>query len=694
MLLSSSQQKDKLTYRREIDGLRCIAVLSVILYHFSEYGVLPAYGFGGGFVGVDVFFVISGYLIGGLLWRELGATGTVSLSRFYVRRLRRLAPAYFAMAASSLCVAYVILLPFEFREFGKELIAATVYLSNVNFFRDFGYFDIGAESKILLHTWSLAVEEQFYIFLPLLFLIFKRTRKVLLIVLILSFTLSLISSVLVTPISHSAAFYLFPFRAWELLTGVLLAVYETHRSKPWQSGPALSWIGIALLMAGIAFVKAGPTFPGIPVFVPVLATALLILNGRDNNIVNRALSSPAPVFVGLISYSLYLWHWPVLTLSRYYRDGYSGIPETILWLGVAFFLAYFSWLFVERPVRRTSAFSAKVLVAGTAFGSAGLLAAGGAVFLQDGQPDRFAPYVRPHIAASADFLQDFSRCSVQTSGPFEGLDVCPLGPEGQDPVFLVWGDSYARAIADGIALAAQEHNQPGLLIWRAGCPPLFDISKRENSATRQENEECSWANMRIREALSQISGIKRLLLVGRWSYYAEGQGTGLDAHNKIALSALPQAPFQTETQDILFASAVKATVAELTQYVDEIMVLRQFPEIPGYNSREISRLLAHNQLKPGPELQNALQVSSSELERRTRRAEIPFRQLASENVITVLDSWPDLCNAEGCSAMKDGQAFYFDNSHITNTAARALRHIFAPLLRPATPNSTETLILR
>jgi len=179
-------------YRPEIDGLRMIAVVAVVLYHFG----MP--GLSGGFAGVDVFFVISGYLIGGILWRETRATGRISLAQFYIRRVKRLAPAFFAMALAESVIAWLVLLPFEFREYGKSLIAATVYLSNVLFFRGAGYFDTAAETKVLLHTWSLSVEEQFYIFLPLALLLLARWPRVFVGTLWLCFAVSLVASVWLT----------------------------------------------------------------------------------------------------------------------------------------------------------------------------------------------------------------------------------------------------------------------------------------------------------------------------------------------------------------------------------------------------------------------------------------------------------------------------------------------------------------
>jgi peptidoglycan/LPS O-acetylase OafA/YrhL len=300
------------TYRPEIDGLRMIAVVAVVLYHFG----LP--GLGGGFAGVDVFFVISGYLIGGILWREAEATGRISLARFYIRRVKRLAPAFFAMVLAVSLVAWLVLLPFELRGYGKSLIAATVFLSNVLFYRDAGYFDTGAETKVLLHTWSLSVEEQFYIFLPLVCLLLLRWKRVFLGALWLCFAASLASSVWLTPTHQTATFYLFPFRAWELLAGVLLAIHS-HGRAPLKAGAWVSWLGLALVVGSLVMIDAARGFPGWQVLFPVLGTVLLLANGQAGNAVNAALSLRLPVFVGKISYSLYLWHWPVFVLSLYWR---------------------------------------------------------------------------------------------------------------------------------------------------------------------------------------------------------------------------------------------------------------------------------------------------------------------------------------------------------------------------------------
>ncbi|MDZ7709997.1 MAG: acyltransferase family protein [Roseovarius sp.] len=491
-------------YRPEIDGLRAVAVLSVVFYHAGLFSGGPLW-MGGGFAGVDIFFVISGFLIGGILWRDIRETGRIRLARFYLRRVRRLAPAYFAMVAAALVAGWLILLPFEFREFGKSLIAATVYLSNIHFHREAGYFDGASEEKPLLHTWSLAVEEQFYIVLPFLMLALLRWRASVPVTLGAVAVVSLAACLWLTQAMPSAAFYLFPFRAWELLAGVLLAIAGQERGWRFAVHPSLSWAGLGLIAASVTLIRP-EGFPGWQALGPVLGTLFILANGRDANPVNRTLSHPGTVFVGLISYSLYLWHWPVLVLSSYWRGGYGGALEGAAWLALAALLATLSWRYVERPVRRMRG-GARLLVTGTVLASGALLALGAVLWRGEGLPARFAPELRTHIAASGDFNQDWSRCTWPDSGPLKGVETCPIGPDGP-PEVLIWGDSHLRAMKEGLEAAAWAAERPALIVWHAGCPPLFGVTKAENAATPAQDAACTAATRVMREGIAKIEGLQ------------------------------------------------------------------------------------------------------------------------------------------------------------------------------------------
>jgi peptidoglycan/LPS O-acetylase OafA/YrhL len=654
-----------LAYRPEIDGLRAIAVLSVVLYHFGVPGL------GGGFIGVDVFFVISGFLIGGLLWREQSTTGSISLKRFYIRRIKRLAPAYVAMAIATLIAAYFILLPFEFRAFGKSLIAATVYLSNVNFFREAGYFDSASDDKALLHTWSLSVEEQFYIVLPLLMLLLIRRPTSLYVTLWTLFLASLIACLWMTPKSQPAAFYLFPFRAWELLAGVLLAIEAQRRQFSFAVAAFFSYTGLALLIGSILMIPAGTTFPGLLAAAPVFATVLLIANGQHDNRINRALQMRLPVALGLISYSLYLWHWPVLTLSSYYRGGYSGPFEIAGWIALCMILAVLSWRFIEQPVRHAKNLGALPTFGSAILASAALIAAGGFIFVKDGMLNRFPAELRTHINASADFLQDWSRCTVPADGPFAGLETCPIGPEGS-PQTLIWGDSHVRALKEGLEQAALENETPALLIWRAGCAPIFGLTKSESAATPLQNAQCTEANTQIETGIA-ASDFAQILLVGRWGYYALGGGTGRDSANTITARVTGTSGTQAEQ----IGQGLAKTARSIKAKGAEVFILNAIPEIPNYDSREIARALAGNRLSPA-DLEHSLTASLSDVTARAAPLDRAVQDLASDG-ITILDPAPYFCEAAECSAIQDGAAQYFDNNHIVNEAARRIRSLFDPI---------------
>ncbi|WGW04451.1 acyltransferase family protein [Tropicibacter oceani] len=667
----SDPHSQTLPYRSDIDGLRAVAVLSVVLYHFG----LPLRG---GFVGVDIFFVISGFLIGGILWREYDQTGTIWLRNFYVRRFRRLAPAFFVMAVVTTLLGWALLLPFEFREYGKTLVAATVYLSNVLFYRGAGYFDSASEDKPLLHTWSLAVEEQFYIFLPLTILLLARWRWGLLGGLVAIWAASLAACIVLTPQYSTATFYLFPFRAWEMLSGVLLAIWGYETGRTWRGWAVLSWLGMAMIAVAILFVPAGPLFPGALALLPVVGTVLVLANGLNRNPVNRLLCSRHAVFFGAISYSLYLWHWPIFTLSSYLRDGHANLVESFVWMALCVALAWLSWRYVENPVRRARALSGGMVLGGAALASAVLLGLGGWLFKQDGLPQRFGPEARVHIAATGDFLQDWSRCHIADALPLDGLEVCPIGPEGP-PRVLVWGDSHVRAFKEGLDLAAHEAGVPGIILWRAGCPPLFGLRKVESAATQAQDTACTQANKQIEQSFGRMQSLESLLLIGRWSYYASGTGVGLDAGNLISLHPTNGPERVGEQQARRLTLAAQASIEAMGRWVPNIHVLRQPPEIPQYDSRKAAREAAHAGWPLAAEAVTQTDVARDTLALRSAFADGPWLTMAEAGKIGFIDSWPQFCDATTCRAIKDGVGQYFDNNHVTNSAAIRVRDIFQPV---------------
>ena len=335
-----------LVYRRDIDGLRAVAVIAVVLFHFG----VP--GFSGGFVGVDVFFVISGYLITSIIWRQREAS-RFSFVEFWARRARRILPALFVMMAAVLAVGWFLMAPKDYEELGRSVRYQVMFVSNLLFMRQEGYFDAASDLKPLLHTWSLAVEEQFYFVFPLLLTLlcsrFKHWRLALFSLLLVSFGLS-VWAVAQHP---EKAFFLLPMRAWELLAGAMLAVAPARQSRLTPgAAQGISLLGMGLILVAVFGYDNSTPFPGAAALLPVLGVVALIwANEHQSTWVGRVLSTRLMVGLGLISYSWYLWHWPVFVFGSYAGAQEFGPVLTGGLIALTLILGYLSWRFVETPFR-------------------------------------------------------------------------------------------------------------------------------------------------------------------------------------------------------------------------------------------------------------------------------------------------------------------------------------------------------
>lgn len=460
-------------WRADIDGLRAIAVVSVVVFHVAQ-SFLP-----GGYVGVDIFFVISGYLISRNIVRKL-EDGSFKLLTFYEHRIRRIFPAYAAVLLAVLILVPLRDLPPDAHAFGKALLAAVLSVTNIYFWFTTDYFAQPSEVLPVLHTWSLSVEEQFYLLFPSLALLaWWAGRRWFRSGVVAVFALSLAASVYGAFAYPTATFYWLPTRAWELLLGTLLAMglvppLRSDLGRNLAAGAGLLLLGMPMLL-----LTAYTPFSGLAAAPPCLGAALILHAGESGTSrVARLLSTRPFVFVGLISYSLYLWHWPVLALHRVGTlplPTYSKLVERGLILVLSFVLGTAFWWFIERPTRNRDLFSTRMLLIGSAVIASGLVAAAGTLILTGGLPSRF----KPEAAAIARYLNydqaaQFreGRCFLnlnQSFAAFDRADCLPDNPGRANHVIL--GDSHAAALASGLREALPDANL--LQVTGVACPPLL-----------------------------------------------------------------------------------------------------------------------------------------------------------------------------------------------------------------------------
>ncbi|UUR08137.1 acyltransferase family protein [Sphingomonas glaciei] len=468
-------------YEPHIDGLRAVAVAAVLLFHAG----VP--GFAGGFVGVDVFFVISGYLITGIISREI-SDGSFSILQFYERRARRILPALLTVLTATLVVGAVVLVPHQLTGLAQSTFATLSFASNIWFWRTIDYFS--GDQHLLLHTWSLGVEEQFYIFFPLALGFFARVNRVG-VGLAALFCASLALSVYLTPRMPAASFYLLPTRGWELLIGAMLARGRLT-APPW-----IGWVGLGAILAATSLFDASTRFPGWVALLPTLGAASFIAARHSS--AARLLSLRPVVGLGLVSYSLYLWHWPALLFSR--QAGLDGPAWGMVALLASLVLAVLSWRFIEGPFRARSAMPTGRLLKITAAGlmSVSLLAA---VSLS-GLLSRYSSEALQFAAGSADKPWSSIRC--EQSPCIVGLGA---------PRYALWGDSHAGALGEAVSLGA---DGPGRIVAFNACPPV--LAFRPINLKGRDLNECFERNAGLATERAPV-----IILAAYWPSYLEQPG--------------------------------------------------------------------------------------------------------------------------------------------------------------------------
>lgn len=451
-------------YRKDIDGLRSLAVLPVLFFH-AGFSL-----FSGGYVGVDIFFVISGFLITQILLQEL-AEQRFSIIRFYQRRARRILPALFSMLLFTTLFAAFIIPPELFREYGQSLVSVGIFASNIFFYSETGYFGFDAEKMPLLHTWSLAVEEQFYIFVPpLLYLLYRAGLSVLGIVFVLLSLCSLAwSQFLLQDQQQGSSFFLIMSRAWELFAGSLIAIYQLDKR---QISPRMAQIagmlGLGMIASSIFLYQSQTPFPGVTALLPVIGTMLIISFCRHGTWVYKMLAVTPMVWIGLISYSLYLVHQPVFALSRFLTIAEpSGLVFASLIL-LSIVLAYGNYRYVERPFRQPGRYSDKFILVSAGIGCALVVVIGLFIHVKQGLPERYGA-----VELANSILSSPKRAKCHAEGTsLAAADACKLsGPHASNWALL--GDSHGVELAYELGKRL-EQSKIGLTQYTlSSCPPAL-----------------------------------------------------------------------------------------------------------------------------------------------------------------------------------------------------------------------------
>jgi peptidoglycan/LPS O-acetylase OafA/YrhL len=638
-------------YRAEIDGLRALAVLPVILFH-AGFEL-----FSGGFVGVDVFFVISGYLITTILIEDI-ENKRFSILNFYERRARRILPALFLVMLVFIPFAWNWMIPSQMKDFSQSLLAVSLFASNILFWRESGYFDLIAEEKPLLHTWSLAVEEQYYVLFPIFLILtwrFGKNRVFWMIVVMAA--ISLLLSEWGWRNYPTANFYLAPTRAWEIFAGSI-AAFIVHKQGVRSNGP-LSLLGLVAIVFSIFAYDENTPFPSVYALVPVLGVVLLILYGQKKTFAANLLSTKTFVGVGLISYSAYLWHQPLFAFARIENaSNPSNLLMSVL-VVVSLALAYFSWRYVEAPFRskekigKNKVFFISIcgLIAFSAFGLIGH------------QKNGFSG--RESMAVFSDLIYDnssfgYTACNNELDRENPELNYCYKASKKVSHILI--GDSHADDKFHGLV-----QNSPHIewmMLGNSSCPPLMDVNIQSLDGT-----VCTERLEKIFKFIHKAKGIETVILSFAHiypldeMYAADHIRNGFKASDMVLQDRLGHAVTPID----VFEAGLRRTTNYLRSKGIAVVLLIDIPEL---------------KFMPKDCLRNKVSCEFNHIDVTTRQK--VHRDLLSKisrdtEGVRVFDSLSVFCanNEDRCSVLKDGRTLYRDSHHLSHFGSIEFGKVFA-----------------
>lgn len=641
-----------ISYRADIDGLRAFAVLSVLVFH-----ALPT-ALPGGFIGVDVFFVISGFLISSIVFKE-AEKKEFSLAYFYERRMRRILPALVVVIVATLAGGLVVLGPVDLVRLARSATASMAFVSNFYFAKQLGYFAPSSEMQPLLHTWSLSVEEQFYVVAPMLLAAlagpWRRWRPHLI---AFFFLLSLGAALYAVHAESMRAFFQPHLRAYEFLVGVSLAAAGRGVPRGWLR-EALGLLGLAMFGASLAILDGDTPFPGGWALLPSVAAGLLIVSSDAErpSVVGRLLSSFPLVSIGRISYSLYLWHWPILAFARYSTGGEPSLSVRLSCLALTLVLSVATYALVETPWRRRkiapkrkSVFQSGLAATIVLIGVSEMMVAA------KGLPQRLSPEA---AALARDIEADRSApkmCGFR-SNEREQAEACVIGaPEARKRSFVVWGDSHAGALGAALDEEAAKVGQQGYFVGRAGCAPLLAVE-----TLAKEPPRCHAGVGAFRKALADPD-VREVVLVARWAMYAEGSAAGTRPR--------PFVKGDLQKNRAVFADYLEQTVERIREQGKLVSVIGPVPELDVDPAMTVMNAAMRGR---SPEVSMPRAI----FDERQAGTNAALARIEKIEGVRVLYPQRTLCTQEVCHGSRDGRSLYIDDNHLGARGADLMR----PLIR-------------
>lgn len=661
-------------YRPDIDGLRAIAVLSVVIFH-----AFPSI-LNGGFIGVDIFFVISGYLISRILFSNLD-NDKFSLLDFYSRRINRIYPALILVLITCLTFGWISLLADEYMQLGKHTAGGAGFVANLVFWSETGYFDNLSDTKPLLHLWSLGIEEQFYIIWPILLLAIWKSKINRLSTIIILASASFLIGLITIKGDSSAAFYSPQSRFWELLIGSIIAYFSmyrpatifSHRLLTYnifakyiyrnQNTPPLeilrnaqSILGILMIMAGIFFITKESLFPGYWALLPTVGTALIISAGPNALINRHLLSNKIMVWIGLISFPLYLWHWPILSFIRIIEADTPSAQIRISAVAASILLAWATYALIENPLRLNVKRKSKTAILFLLMLATGL--SGYLIYKEQGVSDR---QVRKNLINKSNDLNKYEIAScLDKNIKYKEMSWCNKIDNNKDEEYILWGDSHAEHLFPGLKSVK---NKNWLLIGRNSCPPILGVKAWVSNKSKYE---CEIANNNSID-LIKSSNAKIVVLASLGGVYLSDKGVAPE-HKGINDNNPNSRYIIGETNDVsnkkaLFAEGLKKSVQELISSGKKVVLVKDTPEF--LISPRACATRPFKISKPD------CSISRSSFDERNKQYDDILQDIASASKnVQIFDASSLFCDKTKCYSSDNSDIFFRDGHHLSNSGSK------------------------